>query len=53
MAERREFPSLFESFLSRHPISDELRRSLAAEITLLGKAFSNRYEHLLNGGRVP
>ena len=53
MEEKRACPSLLESFLSRHPISDQLRRSLAAEITLLGKALSNRYEHLLNGGRVP
>jgi hypothetical protein len=32
-------PSLFESFLSRHPISDELRRSIYGEVVLLRQAF--------------
>jgi hypothetical protein len=37
-------PSLFESFLSRHPISDELRHSLHAEVVLLGQAFCDRFK---------
>jgi hypothetical protein len=47
MAERA-IPSLFESFLSRHPISDEMRRSVATEIRLLAETISNSQKHIID-----
>ena len=45
-------PSLFESFLSRHPISDKLRRSIHAEIVLLHQAFCDRHKERLDAERI-
>lgn len=46
-----EPPGLFESFLSRHPISDEMRRALAREIVFLTEAFRNRFKDRLDAER--
>lgn len=45
-------PSLFESFLSRHPISDELRRSIYTEVVLLKQAFCDRFKERLDAERI-
>lgn len=44
--------SLFELWLVGHPISDEFRRSLAADVASLAQSYRDRFKHQINGARI-